>query len=289
MGDFVFYKNTFKYMAVFCLMLMTAAISGVFATWNYAGGQTDFGEDTLSFHVNAFNYEIVEIPTGEITLIQRLDDILNQRYTTDIVTDARDYLINETIQVRWEEYAPPYVGSMDTEYATQIDELFGDIILDEGVSFILKNQDLNWDGCSEISLYSTSDPLDCVEQYDGVVCVYVTVFAPLVDEEKNIIGYTQVYDTLRGYCCEVYYESDNPIPSFSTDEWRDDIGYWHIDGNTYVVPYDAMSVDGSKPFRYDHNSYTREYSYEGCPWPGRTLPLGKKVSELLYDKIPWIG
>lgn len=283
----MFCKSTFKYMSVLCIMLIAITISGVFATWNYAASPED-AKENFFFGLGSFIYVTEEMPKGQVTLIERLDDILNQRYTTDIVIDARDYLINETIQVRWEEYAPPYVGSMDTEYDFQINELFGDVILDENVSFILKNQDLNWDGFSEISLYSTSDPLDCIEEYDGVVCVYVTVFAPIIDENKNIIGYSQICDSLHGYCCEVWYKSDNPIPSFSTDEWRNDIGYYHIDGNTYVVPYDAMSVDGSKPFRYDHASYTREYSYENCPWPGRTLPLGKKLTELIWDKIPWL-
>ena len=72
-----------------------------------------------------------------------------------LVMDSRDYLINETIQVRWDPYATPYVGSMDKNYSEQIAALFKDVLVDTSVSFILKNQDLNWDGYNEISLYST--------------------------------------------------------------------------------------------------------------------------------------
>ena len=289
----MFSRSVSKIVLLFFFMFfMLFMIGSVFASWNYVDSLVvEPVDDTVHINLGIFDYVETpgEVPKGEVTLIERLYAILNNKYSTDIVTNSRDYLINETIQVRWEPGADPYVGSMDLDYEFQINELFGDVVMEEHVSFILKNQDLNWDGYNEIALYSTSDPLDCVEEYDGVVCVYVTVFSPVVDAQKNIIGYEYVCESLRGYCSEVYYNWENRMPSFSTDEWRDDIGYWHHDGNKYVIPEDAMSVDGSKPFRYDYNSYTREYSYEGCPWPGRTLPLGLRTYELLWDKIPWIG
>ena len=287
-------KSMLKVITLLCFFLMITAVGSVFATWNYVEvSEPENMYDDFYVNLGLFDYTVVnnpeDIPEGEVTLIERLYAILNNLYSTDIVTDSRSYLIDETIQVRWEEYAPPYVGSMDMDYAFQINELFGDILEKEPVSFILKNQDLNWDGYSEISLYSTSDPLDCVDEYDGIVGVYVTVFTPILDEQKNIIGYDYVCQSIHGYCFEVYYNWENRMPSFSTDEWRNDLGYWHYDGNTYLVPEDAMSVDGTKPFRYDYYSYNREYNYEGAPWPGRTLPMGQKVSELLWDKIPWLG
>jgi hypothetical protein len=49
-----------------------------------------------------------------------------------------------------------------------------------------------------------------------------------------------------------------------------------------------MNVDGTKLFKYDYASYTREYNYDGAPWPGRTLPMGQRVYEILWDKIPWL-
>ena len=283
-------KTLYGMLSLVCIVLMLATIGSVTATWNYYADVES--KENISLGLGQFDYVVItppdEVPEVEMTVIERLYAILNNLYSTDIVTDSRDYLINETIQVRWEPGAPPYVGSMDSDYAFQINELFGDV-MEENVAFILKNQDLNWDGYSEIAMYSTSDPLDCVEEYDGVVCVYVTVFTPVLDANKNIVGYEYVCESIRGYCCEVYYNWENRMPSFSTDEWRDDLGYWSYDGNTYTVPDNALSVDGTKLFKYDYASYTREYNYEGAPWPGRTLPLGKRASELLWDKIPWLG
>ena len=270
-----------------CLLLLLASVGGVFATWYYATLPIG-AQQNLSFNLGNFSYELPDMPVEEVHLLQRLSDILNGIYKTDVVTDSLKYLIDETIQVYWEEGAAPYVGSMDSNFKTQIDALFGDILSQEQVAFILKNQDLNWDGYNEIAMYSTSDPLDCVEDFDGIVCVYVTVFTPVVNSQKQITGYNLVCDSLRGYCCEVKYGQDDPTPSFSTDEWRDDLGYYHHDGSTYRVPTYAMSPDGITPIRFHYESYHRYYSYEGAPWPSRTLPLGNKLSVCLADKIPYI-
>ena len=144
------HRSICRYISVVCVILMITSISCVFANWNYLGNAEDI-ENSMSLQLGYFDYSVENVPIGEVTLIERLYAILNNMYSTDLVTDSRDYLINETIQVEWEPGAPPYVGSMDLDYAFQINELFGDVIHDEHVSFILKNQDLNWDGYNEIS------------------------------------------------------------------------------------------------------------------------------------------
>ena len=227
--------------------------SGVFATWNYMlPGQEQDGSANLSISVNDFNYA-PDMPEGEVTLLQRLYEILNQLYTTDLVQDSRDYLLNHTIKVGWEQGSTqPYVGSMDKDYAFELNELFGDILKTCGVSFILKNQDLNWDNFNEISLYSTSDPLDFVPEtngagsgHAGIVAVYVSVFTPIVDAQKNVIGYELVNDPLYGFCNEVNYNPNNPdLPSFSTDDWVDNLVYWH-----HVMQINATSAAHTMPAR----------------------------------------
>ena len=231
-----------------------------------------------------------DMPGNEVSLVQRLSDILNRKYTTDIVTDSRDYLINETIQVRWSPGANPYVGSMDKNYAEQIEELFGDIINPAHLSFILKNEDLNYDGYSEIALYSTSDPLTSTSQWPSkAVCVYITVFTPVLDANKNIASYNMVCESLHGYAPEVRYGENDLTPSFSTDHWRDNIGYmvWNDATQTsdvYPVPEDALSNDGTKPFRQDYNSY---YNYYQNVWYA-TTPYGNMLWQCLDGKIPYL-
>ena len=234
-----------------------------------------------------------DMPDEEITLLQRLSDILNNKYKTHLVQHSRDYLINETIQVRWSEGAAPYVGSMDKNYAEQIDALFGDVMYDTTLSFLLKNEDLNWDGFNEIALYTTTDPLDSTSEWpEHVVCVYIAVFTPVIDETKAIVGYNMVCEAMRGYAAEVRYGTDDLTPSFSTDHWRDDVGYWYYDEVTYQsyevrVPEDAMSIDGTKPFRYDFASYNSYYQYGEYYW-GATTPYGNRLWQCLEGKIPYL-
>ena len=157
------------------LLATSLTVGGVFAVWRYYDSAEEAHYEMIPT-IKGFSYSIEDIPSGEVTLIERLQAVLNRQYQTDIVTDSRDYLINETIQVRWAPDAPPYVGSMDADYATQINTLFGDIMKENPVSFILKNQDLNWDGYSEIAMYSTSDKLDSDSEWPtSAVCVYLTV------------------------------------------------------------------------------------------------------------------
>lgn len=235
-----------------------------------------------------------EMPDGEISLVQRLSDILNNKYKTAIVTNSRSYLIDETIQVRWSEGAAPYVGSMDKDFAEQIDALFGDVLYDSTLSFLLKNEDLNWDGYNEIALYSTSDPLDSTSEWpSGVVCVYITVFTPVIDEQKNVIGYNMVCESLHGYAAEVRYGQNDLTPSFSTDHWRDNVGYWYYDEQTYQsyelpVPDDAIGIDGVTPFKKHFESYNTSYQYGEYYW-GATTPYGNRLWQCLDGKIPWLG
>ena len=99
-----------------------------------------------------------------------------------------------------------------------------------------------------------------------------------------------VCESLHGYAPKVRYGSNDLTPSFSTDHWRDDIGYmvWNdLTGTSdvYRVPADAMSNDGTKPFRYDYASYSKYYH---DIWYA-TTPYGNTASQCLDGKIPWIS
>ena len=241
------------------------------------------------FGIPSEDYFPEEMPDDEISLIQRLSDILNNKYKMHGITTSRSYLLDETIRViSWS--GTPYVGSMDTVYDVQLDKLFGDVLTDTTVSFILKNEDLNGDYYNEIALYSTSDTLDCTDEWagNGVVCVYVTVFTPVIDELGYTVGYNMVCESVHGYCSEVRYSEKELIPSFSTDTWMNDVGYWawteELGSYVEKVPDDAMSNDGTLPFRQDFNSYNMYYIYDF--W--RTAPYGATIEECLEGKIPFL-
>lgn len=269
-----------------CVMgiVSVLTVGGVAATWKYAAGSVDnsVGEQDVSTNMGSFIYTPEEMPDEQVTAIQRLSDILNKKYTTDIITDSWDYLINETIQVYWNNNPneDPYVGSMDNTYDEQIDELFEDVLFETNVSFILKNQDLNGDGFNEISMYSTSDTLDCTKaNYDGVVCVYVTVFTPTIDKKGNITGYNMVCESLRGYCYEIQYAPTGAgryIPSFSTDEWRSSVAYTR-NSRDYELP---------EADRLDYDSYNKYYVYNRRNYT--TKPYGNTLSTQLNGKIPYL-
>ena len=137
-------------------------------------------------------------------------------------------------------------------------------------------------------------PLDCCEQnYNGIVGVYLSVFTPVIDEQKNIIGYELVCDSLYGFCNEIYYNPvQNTISSFSTEDWRDNLTYWHHEYGNQNIPDDAIGWDGQTLYKYHYESYhSREYWYEGYPWAGNVgvWVEGRKASVVLADKIPWLG
>ena len=272
-------KSITLFSAFLSLLLFVVSVGGVFAAWFFMKDVPTPKQEDIVIGMNNFLYVPEDMPVQEASALQRLSDVLNNKYTTDKITNSREYLINETIQVYWggNIYADPYVGSMDMDFAQQISELFQDVLFETGVSFILKNQDLNRDGYREIAMYSTSDPLTCEVEYDGIVCVFVSVFTPIIDENKNIIGYTLVCESLRGYCYEVFYDYTSNMPSFSTDTWLDDVGYNYY-GVTYSLP---------EPERHDYHSYNQVY-YPEQWWSSRTFPYGNNLAQCLSNKIPYL-
>ena len=274
-------KSTALFAALLSILMAFSSFGGVYAAWIYSDAPPTGQREGVSLDLQGFAYVPEDMTEGEAAVVQRLSDILGNRYKTDKIQNSADYLINETIQVYWggNIYADPYVGSMDTNFAEQIAALFSDVISESHVSFILKNQDLNGDGYREVAMYSTADPLTCVEEYDGIVCVYVTVFAPILDEGHNIVGYQLVCESLRGYCYEVFYDYESRMPSFSTDTWMNDVGYAYSDGLTYSLPDDA---------KHSYESYHRYY-YPEQWWSSRTFPYGSYLWQCLLGKIPYYG
>ena len=274
----------FKYFTCIILSIVTLifSTSKVFATWYYAHDPSNGTHADTAIDTGNFVYMPDDMPDGEVSVVQRLLDILNNKYTTDKVTNSRDYLINETIQVFWggDLTADPYVGSMDITYAEQIGELFKDVIIESHVSFLLKNEDLNGDGYNEIAMYSTSDPLDCKWDYDGTVCVFVSVFSPILDETGEISGYTLVCESLRGFCSQVFYDYESWLPSFTTESWANGVGFYY---HTGVVPIEY-------PDDHDYTKYNRTYypPYDQW-WSNGTLPFGLTLSQCLEGKIPDLG
>ena len=257
-------------------------MGGVYSIWFYPEQAPDPIEQDVSIGLGKFNYDAQEMPEGEVSLLERLRKILNREYTTDVVTDSRDYLLNETIKVEWSPGDPPYVGSMDDQYDNQINELFGDIMDEAGVAFILKNEDLNYDGFNEIAMYSTSDPLDWDGAHQGIVGVYLTVFTPILDEQYNVVKYELLCDSIHGYCPEVNYHSSDTRPSFSTDHWIDELSYWH-----YQEPYLRPLPEHA---RYTYENYhTHHYAYEGCPYPGWIEYTGKTAEQRLAEIFTALG
>ena len=118
-------------------------------------------------------------------------------------------------------------------------------------------------------MYSTADPLDNYESnYEGVVCVYVTVFTPIISASGQVTCYKQVCESLRGYCYEIYYSPDNQVPSFSTDEWRDSVGT----GRWWVTELPESA-------KLDYDSYNLKYK------GNTTKPTGKTLSEALEGQF----
>ena len=269
-------------MKSFPLILGMAAImtvGGVVATWEYAGEGIDslLGNKDISLNMGTFIYT-EEIPDEEVTVIQRLSDILNKQYTTDIVDNSLDYLLKETITITWGNSNEPFVGSMDESKAAQINELFGDVLesteTDTKVSFILKSQDLNGDGYNEIAMYSTSDELDNRNyNRNGVVRVFVTVFTPKVDAVGNVTGYELVGEALQGYCQEICYSSSNSTPSFDTDSWRDG-----------VAVYNWRGVKQQKLTGDDLNNFSVYNNPQGW-FDDYTQPDGNDLSKVLADNL----
>ena len=222
-----------------------------------------------------------DMPDSAVDLAQRIYDVLNNKYSVPNATkSARDYLLDDTINEYWDQWAPHYVGSMDERYEEQFDALFGDLKFDPNMKFILKEQNLIGDWVNEVAIYSTYDELDSIAPWggQGVVCVYATVFTAVYDEWWNIVGYEMVAQSVRGYCYEVMYNEDHKIPSFSTDEWKTDVGYidrWEGDvAIKYTIPDDTLNEKGEL-YKYDFDSYNLYYGDK------YTAPVGQTISEWL--------
>ena len=84
-----------------CVMMFCASVSGAFATWRYAEDPAVEAEQGLQLKLYHSIFVPEEMPSDEVAVVQRLNDILNGDYNTDKITDSLDYLINETIQVYW--------------------------------------------------------------------------------------------------------------------------------------------------------------------------------------------
>ncbi len=281
-------KSLSKITLCLTTLLMAGTIASVSATFQYAAYLADSTKDELSFQLTPFVYTPEEMPDVEVTAVQRLSDILNGKYTTENVQDSLKYLIDETIQVYWggDTTQDPYVGSMDEDYEEQVQELFGDVLewQDEDLAFILKNQDLNGDGKNEIAMYSTSDPLDNhTDEYTGVVCVYVTVFTPILDSRGNVTGYKQVCESLRGYCYEIYYSPSNHEASFSTDEWRTNVGYTNW-GDKTISEEEIQEVLKNQGKEAAFELYNE--AYKPTIWSKNiTKPMGDNLSTVLKGQF----
>lgn len=280
----------FSKMAIaVCAIVSIACTSGVAASWTFADKSVEAFRSDVGVNVKPFVYTPEEMPDVEVTAVQRLSDILNGKYTTENVQDSLKYLIDETIQVHWggDPTQDPFVGSMDNDYEKQVQELFGDVLelQDEDLAFILKNQDLNGDGKNEIAMYSTSDPLDNdTDEYTGVVCVYVTVFTPILDSRGNVTGYKQVCESLRGYCYEIYYSPNNHKPSFSTDEWRTNVGYSNW-GDKTIPEEEIQEVLKNQGEEAAFKLYNLSYRPSGAWRSYDTKPVGDNLSNALKGQF----
>lgn len=267
---------------------------GALAMWQYT---SDFLQDIsikLTSQANEFVY--TPMPDAEVSLLQRLDDLLNNRYTNDKIEainrangyqTSRECLLT-TMDKNWDHGMSTtqgsFVGNMDPSENSQmrLDALFGDITDPAGVSYILKSENLIGDWVNEIALYSTSDHLDWTPGHEGyVVGVYLSVFVPVFDEWYNVIGYEMLCNSIHGYCQEVSYVDGVTTPSFSTDTWRDTIHYWH---ELYV---DVQPIVGDDRYQYEIY-HARYYKYEGqtIDWMGWIeIVYGKTARERLAELV----
>ena len=262
-------KNITRYIALLFALILIATTGGVWATWKYTLPLVSDVETDLPLELDDFVY-IHELPEGEVSFLERLNDVLNNRYSNDTIPEdeSMSYLLS-TIDKDWDSGHNPtigsFVGSMDptNQSKLRIEAMFGDIIDLEHVSFILKSEDLVGSVDDEICIYSTSDPLVWTpgNWLNSVVGVYLTVFVPIVDEQGVTVGYEQLCDSLHGYCMEVQYMEGDLTPSFSTDHWRDELFYWH-ENYTYPIP-----ITGEDRYKYEcYHPADGNYAY-----PGRTV------------------
>ena len=264
-------KALMKCATIFLSVIFLVSMGGVWATWSFSDLSPRSVQTDIAVHLNEFGYAS-EMPEGEVTLLERMNDLLNNKYFNDIIPEGQSmqYLLT-TMDKDWDTGHNPavgsFVGSMDptAESKARINAMFGDVIdfaESNHVSFILKSEDLVGSVENEIAIYSTSDPLDWSPNHGvmSVVGVYLSVFVPILDEQGVTIGYEQLCDSIHGYCVEVRYMDGDNTPSFSTDHWRDELFYWH---ENYADPQPITGED-----RYIYECYhTTDGNYA---YPGRT-------------------
>ena len=296
------HKGLLKSTAFLCSIVTVMSTGGVLATWIYAPLQPTTAITNIPILLNEFSYA-PEMPIKEVNFLQRLYEILNNIYFNDIIPEnaAREYLF-DTMDKDWTAGENPaigsFVGSMDKspEAIERIDAMFGDCVdfnSSDHISFILKSEDLIGNISDEIAVYSTSDTLTWSNSNwtTTVVGVYLSVFAPIHDEENNIIGYELICDPLHGYCLEVSYTKDDPTPSFSTDHWRDELFYWH---ENYA---EVQPIKGEDRYKYEcYHPVDGYYAYpdrtiswmgwievETDQWNVSATAKGKKASQKLAE------
>ena len=118
--------RVFSKISFFLAALLTVStVASVAATFNYAQSSAAPVTYEQGMNVNGFIYVPEEMPDEEVTVLQRLSDILNRKYKTEKVQDSLSYLLDETIQVYWnnDKTQDPFVGSMDDTYEVEIDNL----------------------------------------------------------------------------------------------------------------------------------------------------------------------
>lgn len=260
-------------VSVFCFVVMLFSVSGVWAIWNYAERSPEPIEKDLSLTLSEHLFP-QDMPVGEVSLLQRMNDILCNNYTNDSIPEGQsmDFLLS-TLDKDWETGLTPslgsFVGSMDpsAESQARIHAMFGDVIDLSHVSFILKSEDLVGSVDNEIAIYSTSDPLTWNSYYwtPMVVGVYLSVFVPIKNEEGVTVGYEPLCDSIHGYCMEVAYTENDPTPSFSTDHWRDELFYWN---EYYADPQPIMGEDRYKYECYHSGDGNYAYPNRSATWLG---------------------
>lgn len=264
-------KKRARFPIIFCAFIAITSILGIWASWQYGETPPKKVDTEVSIHLNEFDYT-PPMPEGEVTLLQRMYDLLNNVYSNDVIPEGqgRNYLLS-TMDKDWDTGHNPalgsFAGSMDptAESKARFEVMFGDVIdFDDPnhVSFILKSEDLVGSIENEIALYSTSDPLDWSPSHwtIGIVGVYLSVFIPIVDESGTTVGYETLCDSIHGYCMEVQYMDGDNTPSFSTDHWRDELYYWH---ENHANP---VAITGEDRYKYEcYHTADGNYAY-----PGRT-------------------
>lgn len=259
-----------RIISMFCILTTIMSLGGVFATWKYATTSPLDGQTDISLNMNEFVY-IQDMPEGEVTLLERIYDLLNNNYSNDIIPEGQgQQFLLSTLDKDWDTGHNPtvgsFVGSMDptAESRYRIEAMFGDVIDfsdPNHVSFILKSEDLVGSVENEIALYTTSDPLtwSAGGWMYSVVGVYLSVYVPIVGENGDV-KYEMLCESIHGYCTEVGYMEGDNTASFSTDHWRDELFYWH---ESYADPQPIVGED-----RYNYECY--HPSDGNYAYPGRT-------------------